>query len=288
MDSASVLAARLNPTLNLELKPRPRVEYLNAIVFRPIAHLVVLALYRTRVSPHAVVLANSLVGLAGAAAIFAGQDILAAVGLQAKTVLDNADGQLARARHEETLTGRFLDSELDLLVNAAVFAGLGWRAGAPWLAFAAFLTLTFTLSLDFAAEQGYRAARGEPFRPEPDSTRENQALVKVLRGAYRAVFQPQEDLIAFFDQWRMRRNRAMSQAARLAYFDGFTHGVLANLGLTTQLAAIGVCLALGAPLAALWLMLAQWPLLALLQVRRETLSRRVAWLEAHTQTGGAM
>ena len=41
---------------------------------------------------------------------------------QLKTLLDNADGQLARLTGSTSAFGRYLDSELDLLVNAALFA----------------------------------------------------------------------------------------------------------------------------------------------------------------------
>ena len=51
--------------------------------------------------------------------------MLAAVLLQVKTVLDGADGQLARALDRVTVLGRYLDSESDLLVDAALFAALG-------------------------------------------------------------------------------------------------------------------------------------------------------------------
>ena len=51
--------------------------------------------------------------------------------MQLKTVLDNADGQLARLSGRITSFGRYLDSELDLVVNAALFAAVGWRTGTP-------------------------------------------------------------------------------------------------------------------------------------------------------------
>jgi len=49
--------------------------------------------------------------------------------------------------------------------------------------------------------------------------------------------------------------------------------VLANLGLSTQLAAFGVLVALGRPLAFAWLALAELGLVAALAVRREALVR---------------
>ena len=61
----------------------------------------------------------------------AGICVAAALLLQLKTVLDNADGQLARAAGKESVLGRYLDSESDLLVNAALFAALGHVTGRP-------------------------------------------------------------------------------------------------------------------------------------------------------------
>jgi len=64
------------------------------------------------------------------------------------------------------------------------------------------------------------------------------------------------------------------EAATLAYNDRFTITVLANLGLSTQLAVLGLCLLLGAPDAYLWLVLGCLALLPMLQLRREQLVRR--------------
>jgi hypothetical protein len=50
--------------------------------------------------------------------------------------------------------------------------------------------------------------------------------------------------------------------------------VLANLGLSTQLAALGTCLALGRPDAYLWLVLGCGALVVCLALRRELAGRR--------------
>jgi hypothetical protein len=46
--------------------------------------------------------------------------------------------------------------------------------------------------------------------------------------------------------------------------------VLANLGMTTELAAFGVLMAAGQPLAFMWLVLAELGLVAVLALRRES------------------
>src|SRR5581483_8608545 len=103
-------------------------------VFRPLAHLVVVPLARLRVPPPAVVVTAAAFGLESAAELARGHLVVAAALLQAKTILDNADGQLARLTGRVTAFGRYLDSELDLVVNAALFAAIGYETGRPVLA----------------------------------------------------------------------------------------------------------------------------------------------------------
>ena len=67
------------------------------------------------------------------------------------------------------------------------------------------------------------------------------------------------------------RLRGASDEARSAYHDRPTVAVLANLGMTPQLAAFGVCIAVGHPLAFVWVLAGQVALVVLLVLRRETL-----------------
>jgi len=207
-------------------KPRRGFELLCELVFRPAAHVVARALLPLRVPPPAVVLAGTAVGFAAAAEIGRGAYVAAALLLQLKTVLDNADGQLARMSGRVTAFGRYLDSESDLLVNAALFVGLGLRFS-PWLALAGFVVLTSVLSLNFNLE---RLHRGAPAGP-PDGS--------LLARVYDVVYGPQDKLAEVL----VRRPSAR------------TVGVAANFGLSTQLAALGLCLALGHPTAYLVVLL---------------------------------
>ena len=258
-------------------KSRVGREALCEWVFRPLAHLVVLVLLPLRVPPPAVACAAGATGLAAATAIGRGGGLAAALLVQLKTVLDNADGQLARASGRISVFGRYLDSELDLLVNAALFTAIGWTTGQPLLAAAGFLALTFVLSVNFNVERLYRAEHGAPFDPQPEAVRLDE---RILRRLYLFVYAPQDRLAERFLDARLR---GASPQARRLYHDRATVTVLANLGLSTQLAVLGVCLVLGRPAAFAWLAVCQLGLLALLAVRRELLVRHVAQLE-----GGAM
>ncbi len=149
------------PVLATTRKQRPSFELAAELVFRPLAHLLVLALLPLGVPPPAVVVAGTGVGLLAAVELGRGELLLAAILLQLKTLLDNADGQLARASGRVTAFGRYLDSESDLLVNAALFVALGSVTGEALLAGVCFILVTLVLSTDFNLELLYRRERGE-------------------------------------------------------------------------------------------------------------------------------
>src|SRR5205085_4527063 len=138
--------SRLASALSRSRKARAGKDVVCELVFRPLAHLVVLALLPLRVPPPVVAGAAGATGVAAAVELARGQLIAAALLVQLKTVLDNADGQLARLSGRVTVFGRYLDSELDLIVNAALFAAVGSATG-RWLpAAAGFVALTSVLN----------------------------------------------------------------------------------------------------------------------------------------------
>lgn len=246
-------------------KQRPGFELLCELIFRPLAQLLVLVLMPLRVPPPAVVLTSAGVGVVGAIEIGRGHFVVAALLLQAKTVLDNADGQLARASGRVTALGRYLDSESDLLVNAAIFVGLGSVTGEHVLALLAFATLTLVLSFDFNLERLYRQERGEQAGAMPPA----EGAAGLFAAVYRVVYAPQDRLIEAFVEWRLR-----GRASRGAYHDRATLAILANFGLSTQLAVLGICLAAGHPAAYFWVVFGCGVAVIGLGSRRERLARR--------------
>jgi phosphatidylglycerophosphate synthase len=239
-------------------------------LFRPLAHLVVLVLLPFRVPPPFVAGASGAMGIVAALELAQGRFLLAALLVQVKTVLDNADGQLARLSGRITSFGRYLDSELDLLVNAALFAAVGWASGQPVLAAAGFLALTTVLNVNYNAERLYRVERGERVSAMPETTGRADGL---LRGVYVLFYAPQDRLVERLAAWRLR---AASPQARLAYHDRFTVSALANLGMSTQLLVFGICVGLGTPAAFAWVALAELGMVLLFVARRELALRSVA------------
>jgi phosphatidylglycerophosphate synthase len=223
-------------------------------IFRPLAHPLVLLFARFRVPPPLVVAAAGAAGIAAAVELGRGSLLAAALLVQLKTLLDNADGQLARLAGRTSAFGRYLDSEVDLLVNVALFAALGWTTGRPAVALAGFLALTAVLSLNFNAE---RLARGAAAEPESGGR-----ATALLRRLYGFVYAPQDRL-------------AESLVARRPALAGSTAiSLLANLGMSTQLAVFGLLLALGHPLAFAWLAPAEIAVIALVLLPRHVPRRQ--------------
>jgi phosphatidylglycerophosphate synthase len=223
-------------------------------VFRPLAHPLVLVLARLRVPPPLVVVAAGAAGMAAAVELGRGSLLAAALLVQLKTLLDNADGQLARLTGRTSAFGRYLDSEVDLLVNAALCAALAWTTGQAALALAGFLAVTSVLSLNFNVERLSRAAVAEP---EAEGGR-----TWFLRRVYRVVYAPQDRLAEAL----VARRPALTGSAAVS--------LLANLGMSTQLAAFGLLIALGHPIAFAWLALAEAVVIALALLPRRVPRRQ--------------
>ena len=217
-------------------------------VFRPLAHPLVLLLARLRVAPPLVVGAAGVAGLAAAVELGRGSLVVAALLVQLKTLLDNADGQLARLTGRTSALGRYLDSEVDLIVNAALFAALGWTTGQPALALAGFLSLTSVLSLNFNAERLSRAVSAEP--------EAGGRATAILRRIYGIVYAPQDRLAEAL----VARRPSLTSPPVVS--------LLANLGMSTQLAAFGLLMALGHAPAFAWLVLAEVVAIAIALVPR--------------------
>jgi archaetidylinositol phosphate synthase len=241
-------------SLTRSRKQRRGTELVCEAVFRPLAHLLVLALARLRVPPPLVVAAAGVAGIAAAVELGRGSFLAAALLIQLKTLLDNADGQLARLTGRTSTFGRYLDSEVDLFVNAALFAALGWTTGRPALALAAFLAVTSVLSLNFNAE---RLSRGAGAEPEDEG-----GPTALLRRVYGFVYAPQDRLAE-----AIAARRPALAATR-------TVSLLANLGMSTQLAVFGVLLAVGRPLAFAWLALGEAAAVGVVLLPRRVRLRR--------------
>lgn len=271
-------------------KPRPRSEVLLQLL-RPVTDALVAPLGRWGVDPQAVVLTHTALGLVAASLVVLGPAswLWAALLLQLKTLLDNLDGGVARATGRVTRMGRYLDSVLDLAVNLTLFAALALYGPGAWgwpLAAAAALVLMLVLSLDFNLEQRYKALRSA--RAGATSNEPIGAPIEVyhlLRGAYQALLAPQDRLLARADEALFERAAGQPYErapldVRLAWSDLFSTATLVNLGLSTQLLLLGLCLVVGVPFAYVWCVLASGAYVLVVQLLRVWRMRR--YLEVRT------
>src|SRR5437899_79660 len=93
-------------------------ELINTFLLRPIAAVIVWMLYPTRITPNQVTTLAILAGLAAAFFYTINTPVaVATAGLlvTVKDILDDADGQLARAKQLYSRRGRFLDSIGDFI-----------------------------------------------------------------------------------------------------------------------------------------------------------------------------
>ena len=88
---------------------------------RPLAKVIANSLKNTAVTPIHVTIGFIISGLIAIYCIIQGYFWLAAFFLILKSILDAADGELARVKQKPSYTGRYLDSVSDIILNASFF-----------------------------------------------------------------------------------------------------------------------------------------------------------------------
>jgi len=109
-------------------------EVFDLIFYRPLAFLLVKAVYRTAITPNQLTLFSMMLGIvAGICFAFGTPATFAAAGIFCLlyNVVDCSDGQLARMKHSGTPIGRILDGFADYVVSVAVYIGIGFGFAAP-------------------------------------------------------------------------------------------------------------------------------------------------------------
>ncbi len=102
----------------------PVSRYLNRRFSVPIAS----ALAHTPVTPNQVSVAAFAIALGALALLVAGRNIEAGVLIQASSIVDGVDGDLARAKRAASTFGGLFDAVLDRYADAAIVGGMAWYA----------------------------------------------------------------------------------------------------------------------------------------------------------------
>ncbi|HEY6193016.1 MAG TPA: CDP-alcohol phosphatidyltransferase family protein [Bacteroidota bacterium] len=193
-------------------------ELINIFLLRPLAALVVWLVYPLRVTPNDVTIAAIAVGFASAYDYWLGTSgaiALAGVLIVLKDILDDADGQLARAKELYSRRGRFLDSVGDFAVNLALFAGITSAVhrvhpNGLTLLLGALSLLGITLRVSYHVfyqvsflhrENRYKLNRISEEITDEDRTGDPVALR--LQRAFVLIYGWQDRLMAGIDRWSM-------------------------------------------------------------------------------------
>lgn len=109
---------------------------------RPIAKIIANSLKNTSFTPVHVTIGFIISGLIAIYCILQEFFWLAAFFLILKSILDAADGELARVKQKPSYTGRYLDSVADIILNALFFLSIWFITDTPlWICITAFLGL---------------------------------------------------------------------------------------------------------------------------------------------------
>jgi phosphatidylglycerophosphate synthase len=230
-------------------------EIINVFLLRPLAALVVWALYPTRVTPNQVTVASTIAGLL-AALMFAlpasGGFVLAGLLVTLKDVLDDADGQLARARQQYSRRGRFLDSIGDAIVDVALFAGitiavLRTHPGFETVVLGALGLLGITLRVSYHVyyqvsylhtEQRYGLNRIVESVTEDDLRGDPVALR--LQRVFNVMYTWQDRLMYAIDRW-CRGEQVPDERLGAWYADRTGLRLSGLLGFGTEFALLSLC-----------------------------------------------
>ncbi|WP_299014322.1 CDP-alcohol phosphatidyltransferase family protein [uncultured Polaribacter sp.] len=210
---------------------------------RPIARVIANTLKNTRFTPVDVTIAFVISGLIGIYCITQEQYWLAAFFLIFKSILDAADGELARIKETPSYTGRFLDSVSDIILNLIIFITL-WQLTdiSVYRALLAFfgIQLQGTLYNYYYVILRNRFAGDTTSRIFEDSTPialpgEKQKNVNILYFIYKALYGIFDEIIYALD-----RNAAAGKP-----FPNWLMSLVSTFGLGFQLLIISVLLVLG-------------------------------------------
>jgi uncharacterized membrane protein len=210
---------------------------------RPIAKIIAKSLKNTPVTPVDVTLAFVVSGLIAVYFIIVGYYWAAAFFLILKSILDAADGELARMKETPSFTGRFLDSVSDILLNLIIFFTLCLLTDHHFLlAFVAF----FGLQLQGTLYNYYYVILRNRFNGDMTSRifedktplalpGEKQKNVNILFFLYKTFYGIFDKIIYALDR----------NASKGKTFPNWLMSLISTFGLGFQLLIISVLLVLG-------------------------------------------
>lgn len=242
-------------------------EIINIYLLRPIASVIVWILYPTSITPNMLTVAAIVAGFAAAGYYWcgtAGASVAAGLLITIKDVLDDADGQLARAKDLYSRRGRFLDSIGDFAVNVAVFFAISYSVFQIYRDPVAFLlgfislagiTLRVSYHVFYQASFLHRQNRYKLNRIIEEITEEDRAgdrVALMLQQVFLLIYGWQDRLIMQIDCWCKGRTYNDGEDEQW-YGDRLGLRLSGLMGFGTELALLTICSLFNQLLLYLWL-----------------------------------
>lgn len=211
---------------------------------RPFARAFVNRIQHTAITPVQVTYLFGISGLIAVYSILNGHYITAGLFLIIKSILDAADGELARTIERPSYTGRYLDSIFDIFLNFLVLAAIWYVTDASLLlALAAFASVQLqgTLYNYYYVILRHNTAGGEKTSKIMENERpkafpvESQRTVDILYDTYNLLYIAFDKLIFYLDR----------EASDAPVFPKWFMSVISVYGLGFQLLLISIMLSLG-------------------------------------------
>ncbi|MBD97293.1 CDP-alcohol phosphatidyltransferase [bacterium] len=182
------------------------------------------------------------VGIAAAYLIYIREFLgVAGVLLVLKSVIDAADGEMARARNRPSYTGRYADSILDFILNGCILAAIGIPLGYSlgligliWLCFQLHGTVyNYNYVMRRHYVQGDTTSRIIEIQSPKPYAYEHAGVVWILHKVYLIVYGWQDLIVYGLDRYLMRAHHRVASNAWMT--------ALSVCGLGSQLFVIAVC-----------------------------------------------
>lgn len=210
---------------------------------RPAARSIAHGLKNTAITPIHVTIAFTVSGILAVWCIIDGYVWAAAFFLILKSILDAADGELARIKETPSYTGRYLDSVADILLNALIFSTFWYITNANIL----YTLLAFLgMQLQGTIYNYYYVILRNRFNGDTTSRifekhapralqGEKQRNVNILYFLYRGLYAAFDKTIYLMDRDAVKSN----------WFPNWFMTIVSLLGLGSQLLIMSIFLVLG-------------------------------------------
>lgn len=211
---------------------------------RPMGSWMANTLKKTSVTPIHVTLLFGISGLIAVYFILQNQFLLASLFIILKSIIDAADGELARLKNTPSYVGRYLDSIFDIILNLLLLMAIGYKTESNlFIVFFAFICIQlqgtlynyYYVILRTKSLGGDATSKIFEYKTPRALAGESQKTVDIMFKIYSVVYGVFDKIIHFLDQ----------EAYKVKTFPNWFMTLVSIYGLGFQLLLIAIMLPLG-------------------------------------------